>query len=498
MSDAVDEALAAYANIRRLRPQCLMLDDRLSAPAADSASSASPPIALFGHTLDPSVLARHFFAFLDSLTASTEDLDTVAAAIAMVLSQQLHPSDAKDTTLLDRLSDSQRRALDKISANGKTVSISASCWGELERILSDSKSELWPVVRRVIRVRQEEVPPVTAGSTRSNCHSCRYYKINASPGSLISCALSADGCYLAAGMEDSSVRVWRIMADAPPLDGSNRGNLVMSMPGGKPPPSSTNDRFHDPNPSSTDRSPDCAALRGHSGPVYDLTFLATSETSHSSLLLSCSYDHTVRLFDLDRGGTNVAVYQGHNSPVWKLAESPGHQRFATGSLDRRARYFDVERRYPLRVLAAHDDSVDAVKFHPNGELLATGSADGTVRLWSLDSATPVRLFTGLSTSCPPDVLTFSSDGSRVLCVAEDGRLYVWDVGDGRLLDEPKQLHNDRCLSIVSEGRWIASAAADGVVRIDAEEGPFTTPDRSRYRHKLGSKVIITRAQVTSA
>jgi WD40 repeat protein len=57
---------------------------------------------------------------------------------------------------------------------------------------------------------------------------------------------------------------------------------------------------------------ECMVMRGHSGPVYGLTY--TRDSSH---VLSTSEDKTIRLWNLTTF-TNQVAYQGHNYPVWDI------------------------------------------------------------------------------------------------------------------------------------------------------------------------------------
>lgn len=97
-------------------------------------------------------------------------------------------------------------------------------------------------------------------------------------------------------------------------------------------------------------------LIAHSGPVYTTAFDTSSPSPR--YLLSCSADTTTRLWSLDTL-TNVAVYRGHQAPVWDVqwaGVSGGW--FATGSRDRTARLWTTERVSPLRVYAGHLSDVD--------------------------------------------------------------------------------------------------------------------------------------------
>jgi transcription initiation factor TFIID subunit 5 len=99
-------------------------------------------------------------------------------------------------------------------------------------------------------------------------------------------------------------------------------------------------------------------LIGHSGPVYSLSFDPTcGSAAPPKYLLSASADATTRLWSLDTM-TNVAVYRGHQNPVWDVEWSPMGTYFATGSRDRTARLWSTDRTSALRVYAGHLSDVD--------------------------------------------------------------------------------------------------------------------------------------------
>ena len=83
-------------------------------------------------------------------------------------------------------------------------------------------------------------------------------------------------------------------------------------------------------------------LRGHSGPVYGVAWVAGGG------LLSCGEDTTVRYWDR-QSCANLAVYRGHNYPVWDVRADDLGLKFATASLDRTVRLWQTDHSHPLRV-----------------------------------------------------------------------------------------------------------------------------------------------------
>ena len=59
-------------------------------------------------------------------------------------------------------------------------------------------------------------------------------------------------------------------------------------------------------------------LLGHSGAVYDVSFIPNKCLRESrELLLSVSRDKTMRLWNVSEN-CNVSVYKGHTYPIWSV------------------------------------------------------------------------------------------------------------------------------------------------------------------------------------
>ncbi|XP_064089557.1 TAF5-like RNA polymerase II p300/CBP-associated factor-associated factor 65 kDa subunit 5L isoform X1 [Macrobrachium nipponense] len=213
------------------------------------------------------------------------------------------------------------------------------------------------------------------------------------------------------------------------------------------------------------------ALRGHSGPVYDMAF--THESSH---LLSVSEDCTMRLWDLESGQA-VALYRGHQYPVWCLAVAPLTMYMATGSYDTTVRIWYTDATYPLRTLSGHTRSVDSVAFHPNGSYLASGSCDRSIRLWQVTDGDVARILPHHKTAI--NSLAFSPNGKYLASGGEDGTVAVWDLAAGRVITElfsgtqattgingVSTPHMDSVvdLSWSTDSSLLMSASSDGCVR----------------------------------
>jgi transcription initiation factor TFIID subunit 5 len=133
--------------------------------------------------------------------------------------------------------------------------------------------------------------------------------------------------------------------------------------------------------------------------------------------------------------TNIVAFRGHENPVWDVKWSPMGIYFATASRDRTARLWSTDRISALRVYAGHLSDVDVrtivlvspsylifmqcLQFHPNSLYIATGSSDRTARLWDVQRGSCVRVFIGHQGSISS--MAISPDGRYL---ASAGKLTV--------------------------------------------------------------------------
>lgn len=271
---------------------------------------------------------------------------------------------------------------------------------------------------------------------------------------------SGDDKLVAAGMQDSYIRVWSL--DGRPIE-------------------ATYSDLEDSTPRNSHR------LYGHSGPVYAVAFAPSTASpddaevkTNTRWLLSSSADQTVRLWSLDLWRC-IVVYKGHSGPVWDLSWGPYGHYFVSGGHDKTARLWVTNKIRQQRIFAGHDQDVDCVCFHPNSAYVFTASSDHTVRMWSVSTGNAVRMFTGHTGTIT--AITCSNDG-RLLATGDDhGTIILWDLTPGRLLKRMRGHGKGGIwsLSWSAESTILVSGGADGTVRVWDVAGPSSDAPNTQGR-----------------
>src|SRR5262249_50581560 len=104
-------------------------------------------------------------------------------------------------------------------------------------------------------------------------------------------------------------------------------------------------------------------------------------------LATAGTDQAVKLWDTATGQEVLSLH-GHTEWVFDVAFTPDGERLASASWDRSVRVWDGRPWRPgekrgeetLTLADGHQDSVNAVVFHPREPRLATASTDGTVMI----------------------------------------------------------------------------------------------------------------------
>lgn len=190
--------------------------------------------------------------------------------------------------------------------------------------------------------------------------------------------------------------------------------------------------------------------------VFDVALNPTFST-----LAVASADGEIHLLDLRRR-TPARIIDSHSDWVRSITWSDDGTRFATASRDKTAKVFDASATQPLATFADHKEDVVDVQFVPgDAARLVSCDAAGSLKLWQANGDKTLKDFTtdakhGFRLMATPDALWFASSRADLTAFAWDGEQVVQKLG----------VHD----------QWIAAMA------VDAERSRLATGDlRGRVR-----------------
>lgn len=117
--------------------------------------------------------------------------------------------------------------------------------------------------------------------------------------------------------------------------------------------------------------------QGHEDGIMCLQYHTSLATPSHPVLITGSYDKTVRIWNLDTGEC-LRVLRGHTRAVRALQFD--QRLLFTGAMDGTVRIWNWRAGECLRVLEGHSDGVVSLSY--NGYLLASGSKDSTINIWN--------------------------------------------------------------------------------------------------------------------
>ncbi len=153
----------------------------------------------------------------------------------------------------------------------------------------------------------------------------------------------------------------------------------------------------------------------------------------------------------------------HNDTVYAVAFSPDGRRLASGGADKLAKIFDVASGQLLRRLEGHTNYVLGIAWHSNGTTVATSGADRTVKIWNAESGDQLRTIENFGKHVT--TVRFMGDSDNIVSACGDGVIRMHNSSNGGNFRNFGGAGYVSALAISQDQQWLVAGAMDGQLRL---------------------------------
>jgi ribosome assembly protein SQT1 len=133
---------------------------------------------------------------------------------------------------------------------------------------------------------------------------------------------------------------------------------------------------------------------------------------------------------------------------------------ATGGCDDKSYLWRSDNGEKVADLAAHSDSVSAIKFSNDGQFIASGGMDGKIHVFQL----PNQLVTTLEGPSEVTWLHWHPRGLVLLAAGEDGTIWMFQIPSGKCMNVfTGHADSVTCGQFTPDGKMIVTGSTDGSV-----------------------------------
>ena len=203
-------------------------------------------------------------------------------------------------------------------------------------------------------------------------------------------------------------------------------------------------------------------LHGHQNKVWGIAIDKTA-----TLLLSCSEDQTVKIWDIERAKYDTLNF---TTPPLFIAISPNNHLFAVGLRDGSLHVHELATARKIWHKNIHSSAIFSIAFAPNSEFLVSGSGDRTISV--SDSYTGNLSYEPLRQEAIVTAIAIAGHGHVLASTSQNKKIFLWDISTGQRIRElVGHEGNIWTIAFSLDGHMIASGSGDKTIILwDTQSG----------------------------
>lgn len=228
-------------------------------------------------------------------------------------------------------------------------------------------------------------------------------------------------------------------------------------------------------------------LVGHNHFISDIAL--TTDNNKRLFILSGSWDGSLRLWDFEKGKSTLR-FANHTKDVLTVAFSADNRQIVSGSRDRSIKVWNTLGQCKYTFTAkdnGHRDWVSCVRFSPSIEkpVLVSAGWDKLVKVWDMQAL--ACKFNLVGHEGYVNSVTVSPDGTLCASGGKDGSAKLWDISQGKDLEQLETGDVINALSFSPTRYWLCAATSSSIIVWDLRSR--VELDTVRYtRGEEGKKV----------
>ncbi|PVU97919.1 hypothetical protein BB561_000177 [Smittium simulii] len=206
-------------------------------------------------------------------------------------------------------------------------------------------------------------------------------------------------------------------------------------------------------------------LAGHMGWVRSLAV-----EPGNKWFASGSVDRTIKIWDL-ASGTLKLTLTGHISPVRGLEVSSRHPYLFSCGEDKMVKCWDLEQNKVVRHYHGHLSGIYTLSLHPILDVLVTAGRDATARVWDIRTKQAIHVLTGHKATIA--AVKCQEADPQVITGSMDSTVRLWDLAAGKTMATlTHHKKSVRALALHPTQFGFLSASADNIKQFRFPKGDF--------------------------